>query len=534
MSAPGRDARVRAGHGRAGARGHAGTVRRGVRSRCRRGVGRGALAAAVLLAVAPLGRSGFAQSVLGDRVTQWVRALERADDPKAREQLVALGAEALEPLGRALEQAQAPAVWQRLAEVFELALRSRLQELDVELEAMPAPGEGGAELETIKQALGAVRNEIEAAGYAAARELARPGATARMLSALAREELLDDLYRRLVREVDASDGDPHARELLRTRLVHLGPLVAPLLAALEKGRIERVTAFADERAKAHAAESSSAAQARARLAARRAFAHAVREQMCVRYVAMLREADPARRRFAREALFGMGELARPWLERLREGDDPELQEEAALLLRRIEWGITEALYRRIGHLLPGFEDEPWRERRYAVYCLEKQGGAEAVLALRRVLERDPSRGVKLMAAESLARLGDVAGFVYLARAGLEPVLQSPEVRAQIAMDQGIRYLQIGRYDRAIAEFETVLELEHGNATALYNLACAYALKEETERACDYLEQAVEAGFDDLEHMEADPDLDNIREAPRYKALVERLRRERATKEAQQP
>ncbi|RME75522.1 MAG: tetratricopeptide repeat protein, partial [Planctomycetota bacterium] len=339
-------------------------------------------------------------------------------------------------------------------------------------------------------------------GYAAARELARPVALRRRTAVLAREALLDDLFTRLRKEYARLEGEgPEALASLEKRLVRLGPLVAPLLARwLEGDRPGR------------------------------AFAERVRDRICARCVGWLGSPQEFEREFGAQSLYAMGPLAQPVLERLRRGDDPDLQERAAVLLRRIRWRISDPLYLRLGHLLPGFETASWRQRRYEVYRLEKQGGADAVGTLREILARDPSRGVRLMAAESLARLGDVYGFEYLARAGLEPLLQSPEVKAQIAMDQGIRYLQIGRYERAIAEFETVLEIEPGNFIALYNLACAYALAGDAERACTYLERSVQAGFDDLEHIESDPDLDAIREHPRYRKVIEALRRAGTSKE----
>jgi tetratricopeptide (TPR) repeat protein len=463
------------------------------------------LVCAAVLAAGLAPAAGALQSRV-ERAAELVQTLRSAPDDEARRELMGLGAEALAPLGRAIAQTDDPVAWTRLVEVYELALRARLQELEVQLEDMPEPGETGPQLAEIQEALQGVRGEIDAAGYASARELARPGGARDRLTSLARNELLRDQAERLRAERGRAAGSgAEALDELTGRMVNLGPLAAPLLDALLDGQ----PAAAD-----------------------RAFAETARDRACARYASMLSADDDAVRRFGAEALFGMGDLARPLLERLAAGEDADLRERASLLLRRVEWRISQELYRRTGHLMPGFEQRPWRDRRYEVYLLEKQGGAAAVPTLRRVLERDPSRGVQLMAAEALARLGDPEGFSFLARAGLEPLLQAPEMKAQIAMDQGIRYLQIGRYDRAIEEFETVLKIQERNHIALYNLACAYSLKGEAERACGYLEASVEAGFDDVAHIERDPDLDPIREHPRYRGLVERMRMEQEAREAE--
>ncbi|GIW71322.1 MAG: hypothetical protein KatS3mg102_0864 [Planctomycetota bacterium] len=478
-----------------------------------------------------------------ERAGELVQALRQAEDEAARRELVELGADALEPLGRALGEVDEPAVWTRLAEVFELSLQRRLQQLEARLAELPPPGggqerarpagggapaagegerrqpapppaseqnlgephpeapapggEGGTlELdrrgaaaaglaeatpagplpaspttqlggdELLRERLAAahelrqsVEAEVARAGYAAARELARPGAAREPLALLLREELLGELFARLRAEHAAAAGEPDALAALQARLARLGPLVAPLLARL----------------------------AASEQPAERALAGAVLQRLEVRHTELLRSGDDRLRRFAAEQLFGLGDLARPLLERLRAGDDPQLREWAAVLLRRIEWAISEELYQRTGHLLPGFEQLPWMERSYQVFLLEKQGGAAALPTLRRILERDPSPGVRIEAAESLVQLGDPVGRAYLERIGLEPLLQSPEMRAAIAMDQGIRYLQIGRYEQAVREFQRVLELQPDNHIALYNLACAYSLMGDADRAIAHLE-----------------------------------------------
>lgn len=56
--------------------------------------------------------------------------------------------------------------------------------------------------------------------------------------------------------------------------------------------------------------------------------------------------------------------------------------------------------------------------------------------------------------------------------------------------------------------------------AYYNLACIYSIMGESEKAIDALEQALVLGHHDFWHYAHDLDLDNIRELPRFKALME--------------
>lgn len=470
-----------------------------------------------------------------ERARAHVAVLAKAPDDAARRELYTIGAPALGPLAAALEATEDPASWTRLAETFEGILRARLEEAesrfaqqarradaavpppsraDLQPERPPPPAPGPAPPAPgpapappaptaevapragVEDAFRALEAEVAPAGYAAARELAREGATRYDFMIAARAKLLADLRERLAGEATSPDETVRARAA--GRLARLGPLAAPLTATLARSD-----------------------DARAREVGERA-----RDLATARLVPLVSSELHVARTFAAESLYGMGELARPALERLAREGTPDERYRAQRLLRRIDWGISDELYRRTGHLLEGFEESPWRDRRMIAYELEKQGGSEAVPALRRILVRDPSLGVKVVAAESLARLGDPSGFAYLARIGEKPLVQSPEVAADIAMDQGIRYLTIKKYDKAIAEFNRVLEVQPENEIALYNLACAYALRGEKETALDYLEKSVAAGFEDVDHIEKDKDLESLRAEPRYRKIVEALRARR--------
>ena len=91
------------------------------------------------------------------------------------------------------------------------------------------------------------------------------------------------------------------------------------------------------------------------------------------------------------------------------------------------------------------------------------------------------------------------------------------------MDQGLQYLKIKRYEKAVGEFLKVLEIEPENEVAEYNVACAYSLWGKTDDALKHLARAIELGFDDVEHIDKDPDLDPIRQHERFKALTGPLR-----------
>jgi transcriptional regulator GlxA family with amidase domain len=79
-----------------------------------------------------------------------------------------------------------------------------------------------------------------------------------------------------------------------------------------------------------------------------------------------------------------------------------------------------------------------------------------------------------------------------------------------------------RYDEAIrANLEAIKgEAQRGNA--LFNLACAYALTGQREKAIESAAKAIDAGYKIRWLYESDSDLDSIREDSRFKVLLTKL------------
>jgi non-specific serine/threonine protein kinase len=79
--------------------------------------------------------------------------------------------------------------------------------------------------------------------------------------------------------------------------------------------------------------------------------------------------------------------------------------------------------------------------------------------------------------------------------------------------------QLGERDRALAWARQALAIDPEEPSILYNVACTYALLEQTEEAIDCLEKVMERGHWYRGWAEKDPDLNSLRGHPRFQALL---------------
>ena len=75
------------------------------------------------------------------------------------------------------------------------------------------------------------------------------------------------------------------------------------------------------------------------------------------------------------------------------------------------------------------------------------------------------------------------------------------------------------YAAAVKNLERAIEIGGGTGVDFYNLACAYALSGEADKALDNVERAIGAGVKRRAQFESDPDLASLRELPRFQELL---------------
>jgi len=87
-------------------------------------------------------------------------------------------------------------------------------------------------------------------------------------------------------------------------------------------------------------------------------------------------------------------------------------------------------------------------------------------------------------------------------------------------NRGTTYVKLGRYNEALASYNRSLELRVDHPSTLYNIACLLSLWGKTDDALTYLEKAIAKDDKYRQMVKTDKDVDNIRNAPRFKKLVE--------------
>ena len=274
-----------------------------------------------------------------------------------------------------------------------------------------------------------------------------------------------------------------------------------------------------------------------------------------------REAEAAEG-FLREAARVEQEAVEKVLKEKAEGEGV-VAKAAARLLAQIHFRVSRELLRRTGITMADWHRMEWRQKVETVHRLEKLGGKEATETLKVILKEEKDERVLGEAANALVRTGGMGGLAYIRKLGLNRLVRKLPDRYALLMGQGMEFLDAGNYKEALQQFQEVLKELPGdfaanywagltclymkrymsavnffktalkakpkNYLAHYNLACAYALLGLKEKALEHLEKSIENGYDDPDHMANDEDLKLLRDDPRFRRLLDMLRRRQGEK-----
>ena len=96
------------------------------------------------------------------------------------------------------------------------------------------------------------------------------------------------------------------------------------------------------------------------------------------------------------------------------------------------------------------------------------------------------------------------------------------------------YQALGNNDKAIEVMDTLIARDSTRAGIYYEAACLYSKMNKQEEALSYLETSLKKGYRRFAHIEMDHDMDNIRELPRFKELIESYKSKVVSTDASAP
>lgn len=108
-----------------------------------------------------------------------------------------------------------------------------------------------------------------------------------------------------------------------------------------------------------------------------------------------------------------------------------------------------------------------------------------------------------------------------AEAVYQRVLDQDRDNFEATAQLGTIYFKLSDFEKSKLYLQKAMNLRPDDWRPYYNAACNYALMGESDRAIALLKQAVAKGFKDFEWMRKDPDLESIRNDPRFQSLSER-------------
>ena len=102
---------------------------------------------------------------------------------------------------------------------------------------------------------------------------------------------------------------------------------------------------------------------------------------------------------------------------------------------------------------------------------------------------------------------------------LESLLRADPHNIEVLVQLGDMYARLGFVEKGLDIDLKLVDLCPQEKVFHYNLACSYSLLSEPDSALLALEKAFLLGYDDLEQLQTDSDLDNIRKDRRFQHLL---------------
>jgi hypothetical protein len=96
-----------------------------------------------------------------------------------------------------------------------------------------------------------------------------------------------------------------------------------------------------------------------------------------------------------------------------------------------------------------------------------------------------------------------------------------------SIEEGWRHYETGDYEMAIVFHEIAAKASEHKSSSLqyiyYELACFYALNSQEKKALKKLKRSIENGFDDIERIENDKDLNSLKNSMEFQRIIKDLK-----------
>jgi len=107
---------------------------------------------------------------------------------------------------------------------------------------------------------------------------------------------------------------------------------------------------------------------------------------------------------------------------------------------------------------------------------------------------------------------------------MEGVLHHDPCHEEALQVLGHAYTIMGEHEKGLKIDRRLTRLRPEDPVAFYNLACSLSLTEQLDGAFDALRRAIQLGYVDMGHMLKDPDLENLRRDPRFRSVLQLIRK----------
>lgn len=110
------------------------------------------------------------------------------------------------------------------------------------------------------------------------------------------------------------------------------------------------------------------------------------------------------------------------------------------------------------------------------------------------------------------------------------VLELDSNHHQAIQELGLALHFQGKLQEAIVYHRRAAGTQEFARLGNYNIGCYHALRGEADEAFSHLQTSIDLGFNDIGHLEADPDLDSLRHDLRYEQMLQSIERERRNRD----